>query len=123
MRIIKAAQPAERFVMIGNDIAQDPHISTRALGLLVRLLSYPDNWQTDSSTLAAKYPEGRDAIRKALNELEHAGHLERVKYQDAAGRWRTDVYVYAEVVEKPRDNSASYPQPATGNQASVTQAL
>lgn len=123
MRIIKAAQPAERFVMLGNDIAQDPHISTRALGLLVRLLSYPDNWQTDSNTLAARYPEGRDAIRKAMNELEHAGHLERVKYQDNAGHWRTDVYVYAEVVEKPVQNEPSYPQPRTDNQASETQAL
>jgi hypothetical protein len=123
MRIIKASQPADRFVMLGNAIAQDPHISSRALGLLVRLLSYPDGWQTDSRTLAAKYPEGRDAIRKALNELETAGHLERVKYQNAAGQWQTVVYVYAEVVEKPVNNSATYPQPRPDNQASVNQAL
>ncbi len=91
--IIRAPHRAG-FTIVDNKIAQSRDLSRRAKGLLLELLSHTDGWATDSDSLAAAGPEGRDAIRKTLAELESHGYLLRLRRQDARGRWRTDSYVF-----------------------------
>lgn len=90
------APRASHFLTIPNATVRDPRISRRARGLLVELLSYADGWQTNSDDLAdeGKGPEGRDAIRGALRELEGAGYLLRARVRDEGGRWATVCAVY-----------------------------
>jgi hypothetical protein len=93
MSIRRGPKP-DRFVILPNELAREQNLSFRARGLLAYLLSMPEDWRTNSNQLAGQSPkEGRDAIRSALTELEHAGYLKRRRLQDADGRWRTETIV------------------------------
>lgn len=97
MSIIRAPRPESKFLQISNDILQDKSLSMRSLGMLVRLLSRPDNWKTNSETLAREFNCGRDQVRTVLKELVDSGYmrLEKDRCQET-GQWNTHWYVYEE---------------------------
>ena len=103
MTIIRTPRP-DRYAIVPMPALEDRRLSWKARGLLAYLLSRPDNWQTNSSSLAKIAPDGRDAIRTGLAELVDAGYLVRSKAQDTAGRWSTITCVYdcAQNVDNPR---------------------
>ena len=92
--IIRSPRPANGWTVIDNRTLNDATVSFRARGVLAHILSKPDNWRTSAAKLALHAPEGRDAIRTALNELEAAGYIERRKNRDTAGRWKQELIVY-----------------------------
>lgn len=106
---IERSKHAQEFVIIGNSEARDHRLSFRARGLHHHLLSLPPGWRVTTVQLAADNPEGRDAIRSALNELIACGYVTKVKQQDGRGRWSTVMTVHDK------------PQPGTGFQAPVTE--
>lgn len=63
------------FTTLPNDLIRDKRISWKALGLLVFVLSLPDNFCLRLSHLAKQKKTGRDATRAGLKELELAGYL------------------------------------------------
>ncbi len=67
----------ENYTVMSNEHLRDPRLSLRAMGLMSRMLSDADNYQHSIAGLAAVCKEGRDAVRKALQELEAAGYLIR----------------------------------------------
>lgn len=116
--IVRSKRPEKHYTVLGNDIIRDQRLSWRARGILIYLLSMPENWKTTASWLTANGQEGRDAVRIALSELETVGYLQRRKHQDDRGRWSTATYVY----DCPQ-NPQALSTPETGFQASVNQAL
>ena len=124
MSIRRGPKP-DRFVILPNELAREQNLSFRARGLLAYLLSMPEDWRTNSNQLAGQSPkEGRDAIRSALTELEHAGYLKRRRLQDADGRWRTETIVTDSPVDEAGENWSSYPlpgpdEPAPANPARI----
>lgn len=120
--IVRSPRPDSHFTILANETLRNPKLTLRARGLLALLLSYPDNWRTSSTSLALVCPDGRDAIRTALRELDTAGYLRRIKTQDEAGRWTTDTFVY----DTPQTSTASSPacpQPTPGNPTPESQAI
>jgi hypothetical protein len=115
--------------------ARNRRISRRALGFLVEILSYPSGWHITVDTLAAQGCEGRDAIRKALRELEDAGYLIHLKYRGARGQWLTASFAgntpevarrladdwlarqAAPTTEKPRSDRGTCFQPSANQQS------
>lgn len=95
----------DRWVVIDQAVIRNPRISHRARGVLVLLLSMPDDWVVNSEWVAMHGSEGRDAVRAALAELERAGHIVRHKSQDAHGRWSTRSVVYEQPVDRGGDNT------------------
>lgn len=83
-----------RFTVLPDEALNDERLTWKARGLLAFLLSKPDHWRTTSAHLANVGPDGRDAVRAGLAELEDAGYLVRRKYRDERGRWKQDTYVY-----------------------------
>lgn len=77
----------QEYVPIPNCTVRDKRLSRSARGLLVELLSLPADVRVTSETLAENGPEGRDAIRRMLSELEQAGYISRPREQDERGRW------------------------------------
>lgn len=115
MIIIRAPRPESHYLLVANDLARDTRLSYRARGLLVAILSRPDNWSTTSEQLADEAKEGRDAVRTALKELEQVGYLTRNKIQGERGRWQT-----VTVVSEQAELEPSTPDPPTpGNPSSV----
>ncbi|MGA1556911.1 MAG: helix-turn-helix domain-containing protein [Ilumatobacteraceae bacterium] len=91
--IIRTAQ-YDRFTVLPNAVIDDHHLSWKARGLLCYLLAKPDGWRTSAGRLARTGPDGRDAVRSGLAELEERGYLLRRREQDASGRWSTVTWVY-----------------------------
>lgn len=93
---------ASNFTILSNAVLNDDRLSFRARGVLIWLLSKPDDWRTRSDSIAAQSPtEGRDAIRSALRELAELGYLAREKFQNELGQWCTVQTIYEEPVIIP----------------------
>lgn len=91
---IERSKHAQEFVIIGNQAARDNRLSFRARGLHHHLLSLPPGWRVTTAQLAKDNPEGREAIRTALNELVKLGYVTREKRQGERGRWSTTMTVH-----------------------------
>lgn len=97
--IIRVAE-RRRFLVVDKRSIEDRRLSLRAKGLLAYILTKPDDWTIDSTRLATEVDEGRDAIRKAMNELEAAGYLTRHRSQGPRGRWIHEVVIHEIPVRK-----------------------
>lgn len=63
------------FTTLPNELIRDPQISWKALGILVFVLSLPDNFRLRLSHLSKQKTSGRDATRTGIKELQVAGYL------------------------------------------------
>ncbi|MBA3488435.1 MAG: hypothetical protein H0T78_02650 [Longispora sp.] len=112
--IRRAPRPTRDFLIIRNATVQDPSLSLKAVGLLTRILSRPDDWRIDRDSLAAECKEGVAVVRSALKELAEAGYLLRVKRQNEKGRWVTESIVFD--TPQPVDAKPTVGEPTVGNQ-------
>ncbi len=119
MSIIRSPRKDRNFTIISNSVCLDQRLSMRALGALVRLLSRPDNWKTNSDTLAREFGCGREQMRGVLNELTEAQYMSLNKSQDEKGHWSSTWIVYDEPVSVPNVQPETVEpktgQPETGN--------
>jgi hypothetical protein len=76
------------YTVIYNDQLTPGQLSARAWGIYAYLVGRPPGWEARSAHLCMVFTEGRDAIRKALRELEAAGLLRR-EYRYERGLRRT----------------------------------
>lgn len=84
----------DRFTVIGNHLAQHESLSATAIGLAVHIQSLPDGASVTAKRLTMRFTEGETTIRKALNELEAAGYLERRLVGLGGGRMATRTFSY-----------------------------
>jgi len=104
--IRRSPRPRTAFTVVQNRVIEDHRISFKATGILIYLLSKPDDWRTSTAHLARAKKEKIDAIRTAMTELEEAGYVKRRRYQDKAGRWQFETVVYDDPCHAdPVDNS------------------
>ena len=101
MSIIRAPRPESGFVQIRNEVARDSRLSYKARGILIEILSRPDNWETSADALAASGPDGRTAVLSGLRELREAGYLTTVRQRLEDGTFNTVSTVY----DTPRPES------------------
>lgn len=73
------------YTSINNAGAHDTRLSFKTKGLLWYLLTKPDNWEIRIAHLLSIGPDGRDAVRGALKELETYGYLSREKQRRPDG--------------------------------------
>ncbi|PCG86367.1 hypothetical protein CIB93_09040 [Streptomyces sp. WZ.A104] len=82
------------FVVMPNQAARHKKLSLTARGLLVTLLSMPDEAKATVESITDAVDEGRQAVSKAFRQLEDAGYLRRERYQHPeTGRWCTQTHV------------------------------
>jgi len=117
MTIQRTPRPQSNYTILSNEILRDNRLSFRARGILVSILSRPDNWRTSAESLANESIEGRGAILTALKELETIGYLERTKHQNELGHWVSDSLVY----DKPRFEKPTSVQPTSENSTVIKQ--
>ena len=90
------------FTTIDNGIFQDRRLSNSARGLLVLMLSLPDDWDYSINGLIAICKEGRCAVRNSLKELKDLGYLKINKI--LPNKTNSNVFEYEYVIyEKPQD--------------------
>lgn len=113
MTTFRVAQ-RRRFTTVSNSTIEDASLSFRARGVLVWLLSKPDDWSASSDAICRQGTEGRDAIRNTLRELETAGYIRREKIRLADGTFTSTCTVYECGVPSTTDSQASASQPPEG---------
>lgn len=108
----------ENYTVMSNEHLRDPRLSLRAMGLMSRMLSDSDNYRHSIAGLAAVCKEGRDAVRKALQELEEAGYLVREQTRQGGSFSACDYTLY-EHSRNPVDGSPLTENPTTVNPTTV----
>lgn len=109
--IIRVAKNRENpYVMVNKTPIHDDRLSWKALGLLVYLLSKPDDWSIMICDLIKQKKDGRDSVYSGLKELETAGYLSRKRERDENGKYKKMEYI---VYETPQnlDITEVNPQP------------
>jgi hypothetical protein len=76
MSIIRTKR-AENFTVVNNALIYDPLLDWRDLGLLIYLLSKPDEWEVSVAHLQKVRKSGRDAIYASLKTIIEAGYATR----------------------------------------------
>lgn len=91
---IVRVKKTENFTTLLNNTIRDKQLSLEAVGLLVRLLSLPSNWEIRFAVLQNDNNLSRDKLRKLLTLLSDAGYVKRSRERQADGtfRWITEVY-------------------------------
>lgn len=84
----------DRYTVVGNHLAQHPRLSATAIGLGVHIQSLRDGACVTVKALTLRFREGETTIRRALNELEAAGYLQRRRVPLDGGRFATRTFSY-----------------------------
>ena len=82
------------YTVMSNEHLRDPRLSLRAMGLMSRMLSDSETYQHSVAGLTAVCREGREAVRKALQELEAAGYLVREQTRQGGSFSACDYTLY-----------------------------
>ena len=119
MGVIRVEHNAN-YTTMSNYHLRDERLSLRAIGLMSKMLSLPEDWDYTVKGLAAIVKEGRDAVRKALMELEAAGYLVREQGRSAGGNFAANDYtLYEEPQASPLTEKPSTVKPSADLPTSV----
>jgi Fe2+ or Zn2+ uptake regulation protein len=124
--IIRAPRPKAEYYVLKNEIANDARLSWAARGLLIHLLTKPDDWTVSvtalvNQTKGATTKSGRDAVYSLLKELIAAGYVRRTRSRASNG---TLGKVLHEVREEPLPPEPHVAHPHLANptqQSTVTE--
>jgi hypothetical protein len=92
MAVIKRKRSAE-FAIIPNAIAANNNLSFDARGLLVYLLSRPNDWKVLAKNIQSEGGIGRDKAYRLLNELIDAGYVEKREMRGSGSRFTHVSYI------------------------------
>ena len=113
MAIFRVYKESGNFVTVNKDFIHDPNLSWKAKGILLYLLSRPDDWQIYETELKKHACDGRDSLRTGIKELEKVGYIQRKRIRDDKGHFREYEY---RVFEQPNHIGYSHlGKPQLGN--------
>jgi hypothetical protein len=83
--------------VVDQSVIDDDRLSLAGRGLLVTLLSKPDDWQVRVSDLRRRCRVGRDYVYKLLTELKELGYVRYEFNRTASGRMAGGTYYVHEI--------------------------
>ena len=103
----------DNFTTMINHHLRNKKLSLKAVGLMSKILSLPDEWDYSLKGLAKLNTDGIDGVRSAVQELEDAGYIIRRQLRDKNGRMAQNEYLVFEIPElaKPASNLPSSEKP------------
>jgi hypothetical protein len=72
----------KRWFSIAPGPIEDEKLSWQARGLLVYLLSRPDDWEVEIQQLVSASPDGKTVVQSCLRELAEHGYAHLVQHRD-----------------------------------------
>lgn len=100
---------SKNYTCISNECLKDRELSLKAKGLLVLMLSLPENWDYSIEGLTAICSECKNTIVNILNELEQSGYLIRTKVRNEKGQIINTCYdIYESKVDGHRKPKKPY---------------
>ncbi|MCE2377688.1 DnaD domain protein [Staphylococcus haemolyticus] len=98
MAVFRVYKESGNFVTVHKSFIHDENLSWKAKGILLYLLSRPDDWQIYETELVRHSTDGLSGLKTGIKELEKVGYIQRTRKRDDKGRLKE--YEYA-VYEKP----------------------
>jgi hypothetical protein len=83
---------ADQFTQIANGLFRDNRLSYKAKGIFGYISTHQDGWQVTVAGLVRSGPDGRDAVRTGLQELETHSYLIRERLRRTNGTLGEIVY-------------------------------
>ncbi len=86
------------FTTVSNEWINNPDLSAKAKGILLYLLSKPNDWETNLADIVSHMRDGVDSIKAGIKELREARHVVKTSIRDAGGKitgWETLVFEQA----------------------------
>lgn len=103
------------FTIVPNSLIQNENLSLRDIGLLIYMLSLPDDWEFSIRGLDAIFEnDGRDAISVSLKRIEAAGYLTR-ETERKGGKFGSVVWTVSDVPIPPCTEKPDTVKPNTVN--------
>ena len=104
VNIIRTIKTENPFAQIDKRLINDTSISWKTKGILIYLLSKPNNWTAQVKDIIKHATDGRDAVRSAINEAVKAGYIRRVQYKNSKGQYAGIEYqVFEQPIESNND--------------------
>ena len=75
------------YTVVSQNIMRDRNLSLTERGMLLTLLSLPDNWNLTIKGLCQILPDGKDRVSKTLNSLIEKGYITREQNRDGGGKF------------------------------------
>ncbi|MGS0654904.1 conserved phage C-terminal domain-containing protein [Staphylococcus arlettae] len=90
------------FVLVHKTFIYDDQLSARAKGILLYLLSRPNDWQIYTSEVQKHMKDGVKSVNSAVNELIRVGYIKRTLKRSEKGTFKGYEYlVYETPTEMP----------------------
>ena len=84
-----------QYTVVSQNIMRDKTLSLTERGMLLTLLSLPDNWQLTIMGLCQILPDGKDKVSRTLNSLIDKGYVTREQSRGGSGQFNgTDLEVH-----------------------------
>lgn len=113
----------ESFTIVNQTITKDKELGITERGLLITILSLPDNWEFTIAGLQQILPDGKEKISNSLKKLEEAGYIERRQTKVNGKYGSNEIEVYQErtqcdeEAEKPSAENPSTETPSADSDA------
>src|SRR5574344_26122 len=92
-------QKVREYTTVDNYCVNDSNLSLKGKGMLLFMLSKPDDWKFNYKNFDKTLPEGRRSIQSAIKELRELKYLKMERIKDENNKYDWIYYVY----EKPFD--------------------
>ena len=101
------------FFQVSNSVFRDKRLSFQELGLLLELLSLPNEWEFSIRGLSSLHKDGKSTIARTLNSLIKYGYLYRPEKgkqtRDKKGLFeKYDYFIYEDPNENPHHFDSNY---------------
>ena len=105
----------KNYTVMSNHHLQNQNLSLKAMGLMSKVLSLPDDWKYSVKGLAAYCRDGYESVRTGLSELEAEGYLVRRQIRNDRGQILCTEYIFRESpdMEIPELERAAIEAPGT----------
>ncbi len=75
------------FVQADKELINNKNLSAKAKGIMLYILSKPDNWSVYESEIAKNMNDGVKSIRSGIKELMEHGYIERKQRRCSGGKF------------------------------------
>ncbi len=105
------------YVLVNKYCINDNTISWKAKGILLYMLSKPDDWKLYENEIVKNAKCGRESTRTGIQELIDAGYIDRKRRRSKVGKfegYEYDVYEVPYHVRKPDNGKSDNGKPDNG---------
>ena len=105
----------KNFTIISNNVLRDQNLSMKDRGVFCTICSLPDGWEFSIAGLSSIVPDGVDAIRASIKNLEELGYMQRTKTRGKDGKYISEIEIFTE-----RQSMLDYPSRTNRHGETVT---